>query len=109
MRVASTRPASFRFHFVSNNHGFRSFSSFESPLLCFSEKMEKRVYAGTKLSHSFAASPQQAPQPPKPAGTARPPPPPPPDRALRPLPRRQGSHPPPSARGEPKTTDTNSK
>jgi len=39
-----------------------------SPLLCFSEKMEQLVYAGTKLSHSFAASPQiptkkrQAPQ-----------------------------------------------
>ncbi len=29
-----------------------------SPLLSFSQKMEKLVYAGTKLSHSFAASPQ---------------------------------------------------
>ncbi|XDV11244.1 hypothetical protein PO909_000230, partial [Leuciscus waleckii] len=82
-----------------------------SPLLCFSQKMEELVYAGTKLSHSFAASPQiptkkrHAPQPPKPAGPARPPP---PVRALRPLPQRQGPHPPPSARGEPKTTDTSS-
>lgn len=83
-----------------------------SPHLCFSEKMEELVYAGTKLSHSFAASPQisskkrQAPKPPKPAGKARPPPR--PVRALRPLPQRKGSHPPPSARGEPKTTDTSS-
>ncbi|XP_058653236.1 uncharacterized protein LOC131552985 [Onychostoma macrolepis] len=30
----------------------------ESPLLSFSQKMEELVYAGTKLSHSFAASPQ---------------------------------------------------
>ncbi len=29
-----------------------------SPLLSFSQKMEELVYAGTKLSHSFAASPQ---------------------------------------------------
>ena len=81
-----------------------------SPLLCFSQKMEELVYAGTRLSHSFA-SPQiptkkrQAPLPPKPAGPARPRP---PVRALRPLPQRQGPHPPPSARGEPKTTDTSS-
>ncbi|XP_077087595.1 uncharacterized protein LOC143739179 [Siphateles boraxobius] len=73
-----------------------------SPLLCFSEKMEQLVHAGTRLSHSFAASPQiptkkrQAPQPPKPTGPARPPPP--PVRALRPLPQRQGPHPPPAAR-----------
>ncbi|CAM4715496.1 unnamed protein product [Leuciscus chuanchicus] len=83
-----------------------------SPLLCFSEKMEELVYAGTKLSHSFAASPQistkkhQAPQTPQPAGPARPRPP--PVRAIRPLPQRQGPHPPPSARGEPKATDTSS-
>ncbi|XDV11987.1 hypothetical protein PO909_000760 [Leuciscus waleckii] len=83
-----------------------------SPLLCFSQKMEELVYAGTRLSHSFAASPQiptkkrQAPQTPKPARRACPPP---PVRALRPLrPKRQGLHPPPSARGEPKTTDTSS-
>ncbi|KAG1973105.1 hypothetical protein F2P79_000690 [Pimephales promelas] len=73
-----------------------------SPLLCFSEKMEQLVSAGTKLSHSFAASPQiptkkrQAPKPPKLSGPARPPPPKP--RVLRPLPQRQGSQPPPSAR-----------
>ncbi|XP_058620616.1 uncharacterized protein LOC131532853 [Onychostoma macrolepis] len=30
----------------------------ESPLLSFSQKMEELVYAGTKLSHFFAASPQ---------------------------------------------------
>ncbi|CAM4675085.1 unnamed protein product [Leuciscus chuanchicus] len=83
-----------------------------TPLLCFSQKMEELVHAGTRLSHSFAASPQiptkkrQAPLPPKPAGPARPHPP--PVRALRPLPQRQGPHPPPSARGEPKTTDTSS-
>ncbi|XP_073792157.1 uncharacterized protein [Danio rerio] len=41
-----------------------------SPLLGFSKKMEELVYAGTKLSHSIAASPQlptkkrPAPQPP---------------------------------------------
>ncbi len=29
-----------------------------SPLLSFSQKMEELVYAGTKLSHAFAASPQ---------------------------------------------------
>ncbi|KAL0180401.1 hypothetical protein M9458_025843, partial [Cirrhinus mrigala] len=29
-----------------------------SPLLRFSQKMEELVYAGTRLSHSFAASPQ---------------------------------------------------
>ncbi|KAL0146858.1 hypothetical protein M9458_057797, partial [Cirrhinus mrigala] len=62
-----------------------------SPLLSFSQKMEGLVYAGTKLSHSFAASPQistkkrRAPQPPKPVDPARPPP---PSRALRPLPQR---------------------
>ncbi|XP_073721385.1 uncharacterized protein [Misgurnus anguillicaudatus] len=72
-----------------------------SPLLWFSEKMEKLVFAGTKLSHSIAASPQistkkrRAPQPPKPSGPARPPPP--SERALRPLPQRQGSHQPSSA------------
>uniref|UniRef100_A0A8C2ENE0 OSK domain-containing protein n=1 Tax=Cyprinus carpio TaxID=7962 RepID=A0A8C2ENE0_CYPCA len=77
-----------------------------SPLLCFSQKMEELVYAGTKLSHSFAASPQispkkrRAPQPPKPVGPA-------PVRALRPLPQRQGPNP-PSAVGEPKTTDSSS-
>ncbi|CAM4715478.1 unnamed protein product [Leuciscus chuanchicus] len=77
-----------------------------SPLLCFSEKMEELVYAGTKLSHSFAASPQistkkhQAPQTPQPAGPARPRPP--PVRAIRPLPQRQGPHPPPSARVKPR-------
>ncbi|CAM4728520.1 unnamed protein product [Leuciscus chuanchicus] len=83
-----------------------------TPLLCFSQKMEELVHAGTRLSHSFAASPQistkkrRAPQPPKPAGPAHPPPA--SVRALRPLPQRQGPHPPPSARGEPKTTDTSS-
>ncbi|GAA6075844.1 uncharacterized protein LOC114829678, partial [Tachysurus ichikawai] len=72
-----------------------------SPLLCFSEKMEKLVSVGTKLSHSIAASPQiptkkrRAPQPPKPPGPACPPPP--SERALRPLPQRQGSHQPSSA------------
>ncbi|CAM4574309.1 unnamed protein product [Leuciscus chuanchicus] len=73
-----------------------------TPLLCFSQKMEELVHAGTRLSHSFAASPQistkkrQAPLPPKPAGPAHPPPA--SVRALRPLPQRQGPHPPPSAR-----------
>ncbi|CAM4569172.1 unnamed protein product [Leuciscus chuanchicus] len=73
-----------------------------TPLLCFSQKMEELVHAGTRLSHSFAASPQistkkrRAPLPPKPAGPAHPPPA--SVRALRPLPQRQGSHPPPSAR-----------
>ncbi len=68
------------------------------------------LVAGTKLSHSFAASPQistkkrRAPQPPKTAGPARPPP----VRALRPLPQRQAPNPPPSAVGEPKTTDNRS-
>ncbi|KAL0150386.1 hypothetical protein M9458_054203, partial [Cirrhinus mrigala] len=63
-------------------------------------KMEELVYAGTRLSHSFAASPQisnkkrRAPQSPKPVGPARPPP---PLRALRPLPQRQGPNSPPSA------------
>ncbi len=58
-----------------------------SPLLSFSHKM---VYAGTKLSHSFTASPQistkkqQASQPTKTAGPALPPP---PVRALWPLPK----------------------
>ncbi|KAL0200741.1 hypothetical protein M9458_003928, partial [Cirrhinus mrigala] len=81
-----------------------------SPLLSFSQKMEELVYAGTRLSHSFAASPQiskkqRAPKPPKPVGPARPPP---PSRALRPLPQGQGPNPPPSAVGEPKTTDNSS-
>ncbi|CAM4419944.1 unnamed protein product [Leuciscus chuanchicus] len=73
-----------------------------SPLLCYSQKMEELVYVGTKLSHSFAASPQistkkrQAPQPPKPAGPSHPSPA--SVRALRPLPQHQGPHPPPSAR-----------
>ncbi len=64
-----------------------------SPLLSFSQKMEELVYAGTKLSHSFASSPQistkkrRAPQPPKTAGPALPPP---PVRARRPLPQCQG-------------------
>uniref|UniRef100_A0A9J8C9U4 Uncharacterized protein n=1 Tax=Cyprinus carpio carpio TaxID=630221 RepID=A0A9J8C9U4_CYPCA len=77
-----------------------------SPLLCFSQKMEELVYAGTKLSHSFAASLQistkkrRAPQPPKPVGPA-------PVKALRPLPQRQGPNP-PSVVGEPKTTDSSS-
>ncbi|KAL0194692.1 hypothetical protein M9458_008264, partial [Cirrhinus mrigala] len=82
-----------------------------SPLLSLSQKMEELVYAGTRLSHSFAASPliltkkRRAPQPPKPVGPAHPPP---PSRALRPLPQRQGPNPPPSAVGEPKTTDNSS-
>ncbi len=69
--------------------------------------MEELVHAGTKLSHSFAASPQistkkwRAPQPPKTAGPALPPP-------LRPLPQCQGPNHPPSAVGEPKTTDNSS-
>ncbi|CAM4723172.1 unnamed protein product [Leuciscus chuanchicus] len=73
-----------------------------TPLLCFSQKMEELVHAGTRLSHSFAASPQistkkrRAPLPPKPAGPAHPPPA--SVRALRPLPQCQGPHPPPSAR-----------
>ncbi|KAL0198137.1 hypothetical protein M9458_006677, partial [Cirrhinus mrigala] len=79
-----------------------------SPLLSFSQKMKGLVYAGTRLSHSFAASPQistkkrRAPQPSKPVGPARPPP---PSRALRPLTQGQGPNPLPSAVGEPKTTD----
>ncbi|KAL0148411.1 hypothetical protein M9458_056311 [Cirrhinus mrigala] len=82
-----------------------------SPLLSFSQKMEELVYAGTRLSHSFAASPQistkkrRAPQPPKPVGPAHPPP---SSRALQPLPQRQSPNPPPSAVGEPKTTDNSS-
>ncbi len=63
-------------------------------------------------NHVFeCASPQistkkrRAPQPPKTAGSALPPP---PVRALRPLPQRQGPNPPPSAVGEPKTTDNSS-
>ncbi len=44
------------------------------------------------------------PQPPKTAGPALPPP----VRALRPLPQRQGPNLPPSAVGEPKTTDNSS-
>uniref|UniRef100_A0A8C1XMT9 SGNH hydrolase-type esterase domain-containing protein n=1 Tax=Cyprinus carpio TaxID=7962 RepID=A0A8C1XMT9_CYPCA len=77
-----------------------------SPLLCFSQKMEELVYAGAKLSHSFAASPQistkkrRAPQPPKPVGPA-------PVGTLRPLPQRQGPNP-PSAVGEPNTTASSS-
>ncbi len=47
---------------------------------------------------------RRAPQPPKTAGPALPPP----VRALRPLPQRQGPNPPPSAVGEPKTTDNSS-
>ncbi len=80
-----------------------------SPLLSFSQKMEELVYAVTKLSHSFAASPQistkkqRAPQPPKPVDPAHLPP---PVRALWPLPQRQGPNPPPSGVGEPKTTDS---
>ncbi len=82
-----------------------------SPLLSFSQKMEELVYAGTKVSHSFAASPhistkkRRAPQPPKTAGPALPPP---PVRALRPLSQCQGPNPPPSAVGKPKTTDNSS-
>ncbi len=59
--------------------------------------MEELVYAGTKLSHSSAASPQistkkwRAPQPQKTAGQALPPP---PVTALRTLPQRQGPNPP---------------
>ncbi len=78
-----------------------------SPLLSFSQKMEELVYAGTKLSASPQISTKKwrAPQPPKTAGSALPPP---PVRALRPLPQRQGPNPPPSAVGEPKTTDNSS-
>ncbi len=78
-----------------------------SPLLSFSQKMEELVYAGTKLSASPQTSTKKrrAPQPPKTAGSALPPP---PVRALRPLPQRQGPNPPPSAVGEPKTTDNSS-
>ncbi len=49
-----------------------------SPLLSFSQKMEELVYAGSKLSHSIAASPQistkkwRPPQPPNTAGPALP-------------------------------------
>lgn len=88
-----------------------SFLSPASPLLTFSGKMEELVYAGTKLSHSIAASPQlstrkrQAPQPPKPVGPV---PPPRPMRALRSQTQRQDTHPPPSTVGEPKTTDNGS-
>ncbi len=75
-----------------------------SPLLSFSQKMEELVYAGTKLSASpqISTKKRRAPQPPKTAGSALPPP---PVRALRPLPQRKGPNPPPSAVGEPKTTD----
>ncbi len=78
-----------------------------SPLLSFSQKMVELVYAGIKLSASPQISTKkwQAPQPPKTAGSALPPP---PVRALRPLPQRQGPNPPPSAVGEPKTTDNSS-
>ncbi len=78
-----------------------------SPLLSFSQKMEELVYAGTKLSASLQISTKKrrAPQPPKTAGSALPPP---PVRALRPLPQRKGPNPPPSAVGEPKTTDNSS-
>ncbi len=78
-----------------------------SPLLSFSQKMEELVYAGTKLSASPQISTKKrlAPQPPKTAGSALPPP---PVRALRPLPQRKGPNPPPSAVGEPKTTDNSS-
>ncbi len=47
---------------------------------------------------------RRAPQPQKTAGPALPPP----VRALRPLPQRQAPNPPPSAVGEPKTTDNSS-
>ncbi len=77
-----------------------------SPLLSFSQKMEELVYAGTKLSASpqISTKKRRAPQTPKTAGSAlrlllR---------ALRPLPQRQGPNPPPSAVGEPKTTDNSS-
>ncbi len=75
-----------------------------SPLLSFSQKMEELVYAGTKLSASpqISTKKRRAPQPPKTAGSALPPP---PVRALRPLPQRKGPNPPPSAVGEPKTTN----
>ncbi len=78
-----------------------------SPLLSFSQKMEELVYAGTKLSASpqISTKKRQAPQPPKTAGSVLPPP---PVRALQPLPQRQGPNPPPSAVGEPKTTDNSS-
>ncbi len=78
-----------------------------SPLLSFSQKMEELVYAGTKLSASpqISTKKRRAPQPQKTAGSALPPP---PVRALRPLPQRKGPNPPPSAVGEPKTTDNSS-
>ncbi len=78
-----------------------------SSLLSFSHKMEELVYAGTKLSASpqISTKKRRAPQPPKTAGSALSPP---PVRALRPLPQRQGPNPPPSAVGEPKTTDNSS-
>ncbi len=78
-----------------------------SPLLSFSQKMEELVYAGTKLSASpqISTKKRRAPQPLKTAGSALPPP---PVRALRPLPQRKGPNPPPSAVGEPKTTDNSS-
>ncbi len=78
-----------------------------SPLLSFSQKMEELVYAGTKLSASpqISTKKRRAPQPPKTAGSALLPP---PVRALRPLPQRKGPNPPPSAVGEPKTTDNSS-
>ncbi len=64
------------------------------------------MYAGTKHSASpqISTKKRRAPQPPKTAGPALPPP----VRALRPLPQRQGPNPPPSAVGEPKTTDNSS-
>ncbi len=78
-----------------------------SPLLSFSQKMEELVYAGTKLSASpqISTKKRRAPQPPETAGSALPPP---PVRALRPLPQCKGPNPPPSAVGEPKSTDNSS-
>ncbi len=78
-----------------------------SPLLSFSQKIEEMVYAGTKLSATpqISTKKQRDPEPPKTAGSALPPP---PVRALRPLPQRKGPNPPPSAVGEPKTTDNSS-
>ena len=82
-----------------------------SPLMCFSEKMEKLVYAGTQFAGSPQISTRKTSLPPKSMGAARPLPPPPlpPPRALRPLPQRQGPQLPPSARGVTKSTNTSSK
>jgi len=80
-----------------------------SPLLCFSEKMEKTGVCWNQTIPLFCCKPPDVNlrKSPKPVGPA-PTPAPPPVKALRTLPQLQDSHPPPSSQGEPKTTDTSS-